>query len=340
MRDHSPNGFSIINKPAGITSFDVIRQLRRSLRIKKMGHSGVLDRPAMGVLVVGIGQATRLFEQFSSFEKEYEADVWFGLNTATDDLSGELLEAQHHHDPTLLDLSTIAAAFEAQLGEIDQQPPAFSLTKVGGRELYRYALAGESVEVRPKRVRIHSIEVLEDENPESLPDQLPADSRLDAVLAATRSLRRVRICVRCSGGVYVRSIARDAGAALGCGAALGRLVRTQVGPFRLEQAATLEEVESRVQAGNSPASLLLPMSSIAAAADSVALDSSQLALIVSGRSIRRFKQQLPQHAARGSVMYGIAGGSEGQARLVAVLIVGETNPQGLVELRPSKVLMH
>lgn len=337
--DHGPSGFIVIDKPGGITSFDVIRDLRRTLRIKKMGHSGVLDRPAMGVLVVGTGQATRLFELFGAFEKEYEADVWFGLNTSTDDLTGELLPGGGT-DPNSIPVAAIEQAFAAQLGEIEQIPPAFSLTKVDGRELYRYALAGEEVVVKPKRVNVYAIEIVNDEAQPRLAEALPADGKLDLDAAAARPLRCVRIRVRCSGGVYVRSIARDAGAALGCGGCLGRLVRTQVGPFRIEDALTLEEVAQRMADGTAAANLLQPLSCIATDDASVPLDSSQLALVASGRSIRRFRQQLPLKAGQGAVVYGVAGGGDTPRRLVAVLTVGDTNPQGLVELRPSKVLVN
>jgi tRNA pseudouridine55 synthase len=337
MHYDGPSGFLCINKPAGITSFDVIRELRRSLRIKKLGHSGVLDRPASGVVVVGAGQATRLFELFGSFEKEYEADMWLGLTTATDDLTGELLDAGQ--DPRDLSTEAIAAALQSQEGEIDQIPPAFSLTKVEGRELYRYALAGEEIIAAPKRVTIQRISIVSDEPGAEIAEAVPADGRLDPAQLAGRPLRRVRIHVLCSGGVYVRSIARDAGAKLGCGGTLGRLVRTRVGPFSLADALTLEEVAQRVADGVPPAELLQPLSCIAASDASVPLDSSQLALVASGRSIRRFSPQLPPKARRGAVVYGMAPGHNGDRRLAAILTVGEANPQGLVELRPSKVLI-
>jgi tRNA pseudouridine55 synthase len=337
--DHGPSGFICINKPSGMTSFDVIRELRRSLRIKKLGHSGVLDRPASGVLVVGAGQATRLFELFGAFEKEYEAEVWLGLNTTTDDLTGERLPAPAG-ETQALSAEAIAQALQAQVGEIDQVPPAFSLTKVEGRELYRYALAGEEVAAAPKRVSIQQIEVLDDAPGADIHAALPAESKLDPAALAGRTLRRVRIHVLCSGGVYVRSIARDAGALLGCGGTLGRLVRTRVGPFSLENALTLDDVAGRMAAGASAAELLQPLSCIATADSSVPLDSSQLALVASGRSIRRFSQQLPAKARRGAVVYGMAAaGPEGDRRLAAILTVGDANPQGLVELRPSKVLI-
>jgi tRNA pseudouridine55 synthase len=242
-------------------------------------------------------------------------------------------------DPRTLSPEQIAAALQAQVGEIDQVPPAFSLTKVEGRELYRYALAGEEITAAPKRVSIHGIDVLEDDPAADVAAALPPDGRLDAAAVSGRPLRRVRIHVLCSGGVYVRSIARDAGALLGCGGALGRLVRTRVGPFTLDAALTLDEVAARLEQGANPAQLLQPLSCIAPADASVPLDSSQLALVVSGRSIRRFSQQLPAQARRGAVVYGLSGGPEGDRKLAAILTVGEANPQGLVELRPSKVLI-
>jgi len=155
---NGPSGYLPINKPSGITSFDVIRELRRQLKIKKLGHSGVLDKPATGVLVVGANSATRLFELFSGFEKTYAADVWLGLATSTDDTTGELTATGEASLPELAEVEDVLAQYR---GTIDQIPPAFSLTKIGGKELYRYALKGERIEVKPKRVTVVSIECID-----------------------------------------------------------------------------------------------------------------------------------------------------------------------------------
>lgn len=328
----SPSGFLPVHKPAGITSFDVIRELRRILRIKKLGHSGVLDRPATGVLVVGANQATRLFELFGHFEKEYVADFWLGLTTTTDDLSGELTSSDGVGAATTAAFQAAAATY---IGVIDQIPPAFSLTKVGGKELYRYALSGKEMEAKPKRVTVYNIESAELQPGTGLEAVLPEESKLAGHLPAGLSCARVEVHVRCQGGVYVRSLARDIGADLGCGGTLGKLVRTRVGPFTLEQSFRLEQLAESISAGKQAAELLLPVGAIAPPESQLTLDAQQLALVRTGRSIRRFKHHLPAAAGkRGDIVYGMNLGHE----LAVILTIGEVNQHGLVELKPSKVL--
>jgi len=328
----SPSGFLPVNKPAGITSFDVIRELRRMLRIKKLGHSGVLDKPATGVLVIGANQATRLFELFGHFEKEYVADIWFGLTTSTDDTSGELTASA---GAPALTAEAVAAVLGDYTGVIDQIPPAFSLTKVGGKELYRYALSGKDVVAKPKRVTVYGIELVDFTGGLSVSDAAEPGSPLATQLSADIVLSRAQVKVSCQGGVYVRSIARDIGADLGVGGSLGNLVRTRVGPFTLANSPTLEALASQLSDDVNPADMLLPISSIAPLEQQLALDAQQLSMVRNGRSIRRFKHHLPPGAAkRGDVVYGMNPGRE----LAVILTVGEINQHGLVELKPSKVL--
>ena len=158
MPNLGPSGFLPVAKPAGMTSFDVIRELRRLLHVRKLGHSGVLDRPATGVLVVALNKATRLFELFSQFDKEYIGEIWLGLSTTTDDLTVSCGGLQPFTAPTQAEVAEALATYR---GSFDQLPPAFSLTKKGGRELYRYALAGQAVEVEPKNVTITGCEILQ-----------------------------------------------------------------------------------------------------------------------------------------------------------------------------------
>ena len=326
------SGFFVIAKPSGMTSFDVIRECRRILRIKKLGHSGVLDRPAMGVLVVGANKATRLFELFSGFEKEYIGDIWLGLSTTTDDHSGELLETSTTAHPTQAEVEQALGVF---IGEIDQIPPAFSLTKLAGRELYRYALEGREVEVEPKRVTVRSYEILEFDPHASIAEYVEPGSKLVPTLPQLGPLTRIRVRWKCIGGVYVRSIARDVGARLGTLGCLGYLLRTQVGPFTLDQALTLEELAGRLDGGASPADILLPLSSIAPESSQIALDASQLIMVRNGQPIRRFPQQLPPDAVgHGDTVFGMDQGMN----LVALFSVGSVNQHGLVELKPEKVL--
>jgi tRNA pseudouridine55 synthase len=326
-----PSGFIAVDKPAGITSFDVIRELRRLLGIKRMGHSGVLDKPATGVLVVGVNQATRLFELFNSFEKEYAAQIWLGVSTTTDDLSGELTSAP---GATGLSEDTLRRTMQDYTGTIDQIPPAFSLTKVGGRELYRYALSGAEVEAKPKRVTVYAFELAQ------LSSGLPP-AALDGLcnfqdqLPAGMELGRLDVTVRGQGGIYIRSLARDIGADLDSAGTLGRLVRLRVGPFHLDDALGLPEIAQRLSAGARVDDLLLPVASIAPLESQLTLDAAQLNMVRTGRSIRRFKHHLPPGVAkRGDTVYGMNSGHE----LVVILSVGEVNQHGLVELKPSKVL--
>jgi len=332
LTTNGPSGFLPVDKPAGITSFDVIRELRRQLKIKKLGHSGVLDKPATGVLVVGANRATRLFELFNGFEKGYTAEIWFGLSTNTDDLSGELTVPGDNNSPARADVERTLAEYT---GTIDQIPPAFSLTKIGGKELYRYALEGKEIEAQPKRVTVLSSDILDYDTDIAPADAIAADSKLAADADKLGQLSRLRISIRCVGGVYVRSLARDIGADLGTRGALGKLVRTQVGPFALEDALSLSDVAMHVGTGGDPGELFLPLGAIAPEESQIRLDPTQLSMVRNGRSIRRFKHHLPPTAEKGGdLVYGMDPGND----LAVILTVGDVNQHGLVELKPAKVL--
>lgn len=332
MHNTSPSGYLPIDKPGGITSFDVIRELRRQLKIRKLGHSGVLDKPATGVLVVGANRATRLFELFTEFEKTYSADIWLGLSTTTDDLSGELTATGEQEPPGR---EAIEGMLTDYTGSIEQIPPAFSLAKVGGKELYRYALEGRDMEVKPKRVTVLGIELVDYQTGIDPRQAVDADSKLIADIDRLPPLARLEVTVHCVGGVYVRSLARDIGADLGTCGALGQLVRTRVGPFRLEDSLQLSEVAERLAAGETAKQLLRPLSAIAPEEARIRLDPTQLAMVRNGRSIRRFRHHLPPAAEkRGDVVYGMDPGHD----LAVILSVGTVNQHGLVELKPAKVL--
>ena len=332
LKKTEPSGFIAIDKPSGITSFDVIRELRRQFRIRKLGHSGVLDKPASGVLVVGANRATRLFELFGDFEKEYTAEIWLGLATTTDDLTGELTAVGEGEFPAEED---VLAALDDYTGSIEQIPPSFSLTKIGGKELYRYALEGEDVEVQPKRVTVIGADVDEYVTGIDPAEVIDGESRLAEELPKLPKLAKLRVRLRCVGGVYVRSIARDLGADLGVMGTLGLLIRTRVGPFEIEDAISLPEVAQRIQTGEDPGSMMQSLGSIAPQDSQIKLDSAQLKMVRDGRAIRRFKHHLPPAATkRGDMVYGMDPGND----LVVLLTVGSVNQHGLVELKPSKVL--
>jgi tRNA pseudouridine55 synthase len=211
-----PSGLVVVDKPGGLTSHDVVARVRRLAGTRKVGHAGTLDPMATGVLVVGVGRATRLLGHLMLTEKAYDATVRLGVSTTTDDAEGEVVATA---DTGALDEASVRAAFAAFTGELDQVPSAVSAIKVDGRRAYARVREGEQVELAPRRVTVHELVVREVRGDE------------------------VDLSLRCSSGTYVRAIARDAGAALGVGGHLTALRRTAVGPFTLDGARTLEQLE-------------------------------------------------------------------------------------------------
>lgn len=213
------DGFLNLHKPLGFTSHDCVAKLRRLLKTKKIGHAGTLDPMADGVLPVAIGRATRLL-QFLPSSKAYRAIVRFGLTTATDDLEGEVLTQQACPEVTVDQVINLLPKF---VGEIDQIPPAFSAIQVDGKRLYELARAGQAVEVPMRTVEVFEIRVTgwrSSEFPE------------------------MALEIRCGGGTYIRSIARDLGVALGTGATLAGLTRTHSSGFDLSESLTFEAIEA------------------------------------------------------------------------------------------------
>ena len=218
------SGLVVVDKPAGITSHDVVARVRRLGGTRKVGHAGTLDPMATGVLVLGLNRATRLLGHLTLTDKAYAATVLLGVTTTTDDAEGEVVDSQPTDGLTETAVRDALAAF---VGEIDQVPSAVSAIKVDGRRAYARVRAGEQVDLPARRVTIHSIDVVS----MSL-DRQDLDRRDEPVT--------LDIEVRCSSGTYVRAIARDLGAALGVGGHLTALRRTAVGPFVIEHAHTLE----------------------------------------------------------------------------------------------------
>jgi tRNA pseudouridine55 synthase len=206
----APDGLLVVDKPSGWTSHDVVGRVRRLAQTKKVGHAGTLDPMATGVLVLGIGKATRLLGHLSLTDKTYEATIRLGVTTVTDDAEGDVLETCDASGVGELPL----AAFT---GEIDQVPSSVSAVKVDGVRSYARVRAGEDVVLKSRRVTVSELVLL--------------DRRGDDV----------DVRVTCSSGTYVRAIARDLGAAVGVGAHLTALRRTRVGPFELGRAQTLDQ---------------------------------------------------------------------------------------------------
>ena len=209
-------GFLNINKPTGISSYDVIRHLKRLLpRGEKIGHAGTLDPFATGVLVVALGHACRLIEHVQTQPKEYRAAIILGATSDTDDAVGVITPTPAGAAPGGDDIRRVLASM---IGTIQQVPPAHSAVHVRGRRAYEMAREGEKVELAARPVEIHAIELLAYDWP------------------------ALEIHVTCGSGTYIRALARDIGRALGVGGYCRGLVRTRVGPFSLEQARGLEQV--------------------------------------------------------------------------------------------------
>ena len=228
------DGVLIIDKPAGMTSHDVVARVRRIIRERRVGHTGTLDPFATGVLVMLVGRATRLAQFLSGAEKEYEAVIRFGYATDTGDVTGTPLETEVHANSTRAQnvrKEDIEAAMASLTGAIEQVPPMYSAKKIGGRKLYEHARRGEEIERQPVRVTISAFELLTTGEWESNQD--------GAVDLNAR--------VVCSAGTYIRTLAEDLGKRLSIGAHLAELRRTRAGGFTIENAVTLEQLEERVK---------------------------------------------------------------------------------------------
>jgi tRNA pseudouridine55 synthase len=206
------NGVIIVDKPAGITSHDVVDRVRKLLGVKKAGHAGTLDPMATGVLAVCVGEATKIASFLTGDDKVYEATMRLGVRTDTQDMTGRVLAEQE----TRVTDEDVKAVLAALVGTITQVPPQYSAVKVRGKALYKWARKGVNVEAAARQVNIREIHVRD------------------------IALPLVSFTVTCSKGTYVRTLCADAGDRLGCGAALERLRRTASGIFRAENAVSLE----------------------------------------------------------------------------------------------------
>lgn len=218
------DGLIIVDKPAGMTSHDVVARIRRLAGTSRVGHAGTLDPMATGVLVTGIGKATRLLGHLSLSEKEYLATIRLGQATDTDDADGDMVAQASAAGVTD---AALAAAGQALTGEIQQVPPGFSAIKVGGQRAYRMARAGRAPELAARPVTVRALTIL-------------GARRLGEVMDAD-------ISVTCSSGTYIRALARDLGASLGVGGHLTALRRTRVGPYKISAARTLEQLADRME---------------------------------------------------------------------------------------------
>lgn len=214
-----PTGFLLIDKPAGITSHDAVDLVRRALATRKVGHAGTLDPLATGLLLMGVGRATRLLRFLGELTKVYQGTGLLGVETTTLDAEGDVVR----RSPVDVTEAGLREAMDAFLGDVEQVPPAYSAVKVGGRKLYEAARKGSPTRAAPRRVHVDAFDLVRLNSP------------------------RFDFRVRCSGGTYVRSLVADVGLRVGCGAHLIALRRTAIGPFTVDAAAPPPEAAGELQ---------------------------------------------------------------------------------------------
>lgn len=243
------NGILLIDKPQGWTSHDVVGKLRGLLRERRIGHSGTLDPMATGLLVVFVGRATRAVEFAESDAKQYLAGLRLGIETDTQDITGNVLR-QTNRTVTHEELQAILPRFT---GQINQIPPMYSAIKVNGQKLYDIARRGGEVERKPRQITIHSLELADNSGLE------PGDFCLD---------------VTCSKGTYIRTLCQDIGQALGTGGTMSSLRRVRAGGFHLRDALTIQQVEEAAKEGRAE-HLLLPVDCLFAQHEKLVLTDKQ-----------------------------------------------------------------
>lgn len=215
----SLNGFVIVDKPLGMTSHDVVHQIRKICNTKKVGHAGTLDPEASGVLVVGLGKATRLLTFIVSDNKTYQATIRLGQNTTTDDAQGEIISENSCENISEEAISNCLLSF---IGDLDQVPSSVSAIKVGGKKAYEIVRSGEKVELTPRHIHISAIDLHEIKRQNNLID--------------------ISVTVHCSSGTYIRALARDIGKKLNVGGHIISLRRIQSGRYKITDAIKLENL--------------------------------------------------------------------------------------------------
>ena len=259
MANPARDGLLLVDKPAGMTSHDVVDRARRALRTKRIGHAGTLDPFATGLLVLLVGRATRLLPYVDGEPKVYEATIRFGSETNTDDLTGEVTRTAPAPSN-----DAVSSALGALTGEIDQLPPAFSAKQVGGKRAYVAARRGETLELAPVRVRVHSWKLRGREGDD------------------------LYVTITCGGGTYVRALARDLGRATQSAAHLATLRRIASGRFTVDEAVSTDAIS---EIALRPAIDALP------AVTRVSLDDAARARIGHGMTIARDSADRGEHAA-------------------------------------------
>ena len=239
-RHQGPDGLVVVDMPTGWTSHDVVAKSRGLLGTRKVGHAGTLDPDATGVLLLGVGRATKLLRFLSPLGKRYVGEVRLGVDTSTLDSSGEVTAV---HDMAAVTLDDVRAAAAAFVGDIEQIPPMVSAVKIDGKRLHELAREGKEVERAPRPVTIHALTVAGVGPEVAALERIGGPEPVEFTEAAAGGQgTSFQVDVTCSSGTYIRTLAQDIGAALGGGAHLVRLRRVSVGPYTLDDAVPLEQV--------------------------------------------------------------------------------------------------
>lgn len=308
------NGFLIVNKPEGLTSFDVVAKVRRALRLEervskgkkveiKVGHLGTLDPVATGVLVLAVGEATKLIEYWMGTDKVYEAEFELGKVSDTYDREGKI-EVKDEAAARRVTREEVEKALHEFVGEIEQVPPAFSAVKIKGERAYALARRGEKVEMKSRKVMVHSISI---------------QGFHEATEGGRSGVGRgpmVMLKVHCGSGMYIRSLAHDLGEKLGCGALMSDLVRTQVGPFTLAQSIQLPKDAAEASAAPFYVDHLISLATVVEAWPHFALDPRQIRQLKSGQMIP-LPPGFPRGGQSGMSSFPVVGTYEG--KVVALL---------------------
>lgn len=303
-RADGPSGVLLVDKPPKLTSHDVVDVARRLLGTRRVGHTGTLDPAATGLLVLCVGRAGRLQSFLTGWEKTYEGTLRFGVATDTYDAEGTPA-GEPHPDPRP-NLAALEEACRSFTGEIRQSPPPYSAKKVAGKKFYEMARKGEAVPDLPKTVTVREFAVL----------------ALEGDVAAFR--------VSCTSGTYIRSLAHEVGQALGFGAHLASLRRTSIGPFRLEDARTLPDLDAMAPADRLSKPFWLGLSEIPLPFPEVPLSPAEAAKVRSGHGV---PVRVPKEAA-GAPMVRLTEGGD----LVALGVLDALGRGVLALARPKIVL--
>lgn len=299
------NGVLIVDKPAGITSHDVVDAVRRLARCRRVGHAGTLDPMATGVLPVCVGKATRLSEAVAAGRKVYAAEITFGAATDTQDSTGSVVSEADASHLTREDVQDVLCRF---IGTLEQMTPMVSARRVGGRRLYEIARRGEVVERSRRQVQVYGLELV-------------------WFRPGPRPTALVR--VECSGGTYVRTLAHDIGEALGVGAHMSGLRRTQVGPFTEESAWRLDDLEELAEHGRL-AEALIPMADAVAHLPRVHIGAEDAVRVSCGGFPKEWVGEVSAGAERVALI-----GPSGE--LIALARAELDDRRGAVRLRPYAV---